>query len=113
MSNSNINNPRSKHFIRKEHNLELVRRMQQGDDLCKVDSKASWFPPRPVIKKDEKEVAKLYGQAASRTTKPIVITVADAMSALQEIKAGAKVMTLTIAKVDDAPNKDDSLPSAS
>jgi hypothetical protein len=52
--------------IRKKHNMDLIRRMRDGDPLKSFDSRASWFPPRPVIEKDEKAVAKLYGKAKGR-----------------------------------------------
>ena len=45
---------------RKEHNSDLVRRMRSGEPLNAIDSKASWYPPRPIIKKDQVEMARLY-----------------------------------------------------
>ena len=47
---------------RKFHNQDLIRRMRNGESLSAIDSKASWYPPRPNIKKDAKEMARLYGQ---------------------------------------------------
>lgn len=46
--------------LRKQHNAELLRRMRNGEALNAIDSKASWYPPRPLIKKDEREMARLY-----------------------------------------------------
>lgn len=46
--------------LRRQHNAELIRRMRNGEALSAFDSKASWFPPRPVIKKDEREMRRLY-----------------------------------------------------
>ncbi len=48
---------------RKQHNSDLLRRMRNGDPLNVVDSRASWYPPRPIIKKDSDEMARVY-QAA-------------------------------------------------
>jgi len=45
---------------RKEHNSDLVRRMRSGEPLNAIDSKASWYPPRPIIQKDRVEMARLY-----------------------------------------------------
>ncbi len=47
-------------FSRKKHNQELIRRMRNGDNLKSFDNYASWYPPRPVIKKDISAIAKLY-----------------------------------------------------
>ncbi len=44
-------------------NADILRRMRNGDPLNAVDSKASWFPPRPIIKKDLVEMARLYSDA--------------------------------------------------
>jgi hypothetical protein len=45
---------------RKKHNQELIRRMRNGDSLKSFDNIASWYPPRPVIKKDPKAIEMLY-----------------------------------------------------
>lgn len=50
--------------IRKQHNLDLMRRMRGGESLNAYDSKASWYPPRPVIKKDDKEISRVYDSKA-------------------------------------------------
>ncbi|MEZ4743758.1 MAG: hypothetical protein R3B45_15155 [Bdellovibrionota bacterium] len=52
--------------LRKKHNLELIRRMREGDPLKSFDSQASWYPPRPIIAKDEKALAELYGFKAKK-----------------------------------------------
>lgn len=46
--------------LRKNHNSELIRRMRGGESLTAIDSKASWYPPRPIIQKDYKEMSRLY-----------------------------------------------------
>ncbi|MFK7826198.1 MAG: hypothetical protein AB8G05_18745 [Oligoflexales bacterium] len=46
--------------IRKKHNVDLIKRMHEGESLRSFDSQSSWFPERPVIKKDLKAIAKLY-----------------------------------------------------
>lgn len=45
---------------RKRHNEELLKRMAAGDSLKSHDSEASWFPPRPIIEKDEVALKRLY-----------------------------------------------------
>ena len=47
--------------LRRQHNQDLIRRMRSGESLNSFDSKASWYPPRPIIKKDIIEIARLYG----------------------------------------------------
>lgn len=45
---------------RKKHNEQLIRRMKSGEPLWSYDSKASWFPPRPIIEKDPEAIKRLY-----------------------------------------------------
>ena len=45
---------------RKQHNEQLIRRMKSGEPLWSYDSKASWFPPRPMIEKDPEAIKRLY-----------------------------------------------------
>ena len=47
---------------REERNKDIVRRMKAGDPLCGTDVMESWFPIRPPIKKDKKEIERLYGK---------------------------------------------------
>jgi hypothetical protein len=51
--------------IRKKHNEQLIRRMKSGEPLWSYDSKASWFPPRPIIEKDPEAIKRLYQDASS------------------------------------------------
>ena len=46
--------------IRKKHNTDLLRRMQTGDSLVSFDNSASWFPPRPLVRKDKEAIKRLY-----------------------------------------------------
>jgi len=55
-------------MLRRQHNSELIRRMRNGDSLNAIDSRASWFPPRPILKKDASEMSRVYNQAAVRTS---------------------------------------------
>jgi len=50
--------------VRKRHNQNLIRKMRSGEPLWSFDSSASWFPPRPIIAKDKRAVARLYGSTA-------------------------------------------------
>lgn len=52
---------------RKDHNQEILKRMAAGEPLWAFDSKASWFPPRPVIQKDPKAIGQLYGGGVKGT----------------------------------------------
>jgi len=49
-------------MTRDERNKDIVKRMRGGDPLSSFDAMDSWYPIRPPIKKDEKEVEKLYGK---------------------------------------------------
>jgi hypothetical protein len=51
--------------IRKKHNEQLIRRMKSGEPLWSYDSKASWFPPRPIIEKDPEAIKRLYKEGSS------------------------------------------------
>ena len=46
---------------RRKQNLDLIKRMRNGDSLLSFDSHASWYPVRPIIKKDQRALEKLYG----------------------------------------------------
>ena len=52
--------------LRKKHNADILQRMKEGDTLQSYDSHDSWYPPRPIIKKDEKVLAKLYDTECSK-----------------------------------------------
>lgn len=60
--------------IRKARNEQLIRRMKSGEPLWSYDSKASWFPPRPIIEKDPEAIKRLYdGKAGTpKYTDPTV-----------------------------------------
>ena len=53
--------------LRRQHNSELIRRMRNGESLTSFDSKASWYPPRPIIQKDKSEMARLYDSQEVRS----------------------------------------------
>lgn len=48
---------------RKKKNADLVARMKNGESLALYDATATWFQPRPMIKKDDKAVAKIFKKA--------------------------------------------------
>lgn len=50
---------------RREHNQDLLRRMRSGESLRTVDSRSSWFPPRPIIEKDQEAISRLYNLNAT------------------------------------------------
>ena len=50
--------------LRQDRNSELVRRMKTGEQLTSFNSQSSWYPPRPIIEKDQSAIHKLYGEAA-------------------------------------------------
>lgn len=45
---------------RRLHNRKILKKMERGESLSTFNNQSSWFPPRPIIKKDKKAVDKLY-----------------------------------------------------
>jgi hypothetical protein len=45
---------------RKERNEDIVKRMKNGEDLSTIERSATWWPPRPIIKKSKKDIEKVY-----------------------------------------------------
>jgi hypothetical protein len=45
---------------RRERNISLVQRMKRGEDLMNSAKEDTYFPPRPMIKKDLEVMNKLY-----------------------------------------------------
>jgi len=52
--------PQFAQMLRKQRNLDILRRMRRGDSLRLIDPQLTWFPPRPHIKKDPIAILKLY-----------------------------------------------------
>jgi hypothetical protein len=52
--------------LRRQHNQDILRRLRSGEALMSYDSKDSWYPPRPIIKKDEREMARVYSRDDKR-----------------------------------------------
>lgn len=50
--------------LRSDRNSDVVRRMRNGEQLTSFNSQSSWYPPRPIIEKDQGAIRKLYGRAA-------------------------------------------------
>ena len=47
--------------IRKDRNKDLVERLKAGDPLnSPMDHVDTWWPPRPIIEKDVKEIKRVY-----------------------------------------------------
>ncbi len=46
---------------RKAENDDLIARMKRGESLSRCAPQDTWFQPRPTIKKDQKEMARVYG----------------------------------------------------
>ena len=47
---------------RKKRNKEILKKFFAGESLCLIPASMTWFPPRPIIKKDKKEIERLYGK---------------------------------------------------
>jgi hypothetical protein len=46
--------------LRRRRNADVLRRMRIGDPLQDLDARQTWFPPRPLIKKDPEAIFRLY-----------------------------------------------------
>ena len=49
-------------------NADLIGRMRRGESLACVERQATWWPPRPIIKKDPRLVAAVLGQTQKAST---------------------------------------------
>lgn len=47
---------------RSERNKDLVERMKRGESLSTVDAAATFWPPRPIIKKDPTALEAIHGK---------------------------------------------------
>ena len=47
---------------RKQRNRDIIERMFRGETLATVPQAATWFPPRPIIQKNQEIISKLYGK---------------------------------------------------
>jgi hypothetical protein len=67
-----------------------MRRMRGGESLNAYDSKASWFPPRPIIKKDDKEVSRVYDVPvqALKAKEPLVAKTTESSNLVKFVPAG-------------------------
>jgi hypothetical protein len=57
--------------LRADRNRDLIRRMNNGENLTTFSSAASWFPPRPTIAKDPQALAQLYGSDRMTETQQV------------------------------------------
>ena len=51
---------KQKEEARKKKNADLLRRMRAGESLTSFDSHSSWYPVRPKMEKDQKEIDRLF-----------------------------------------------------
>jgi len=47
---------------RKERNKNLIERMKRDEPLNLYEPTSTFFPPRPVIAKNKKDIERLYGE---------------------------------------------------
>lgn len=47
---------------RRAENAEIIRKMRAGESLAMVDTRATWWPPRPKIEKDKALIARVLGE---------------------------------------------------
>lgn len=56
-----MKNKKTKKDRQAEHNKEILEALKNKTELPKkMDTIDSWFPPRPLIKKDKEAMKKLY-----------------------------------------------------
>jgi len=67
--------------------------MKAGESLWSYDSKASWFPPRPMIEKDPEAIKRLYAakSAGSGYQDPTVRHIDSRLKILSPVETLKKV----------------------
>ena len=63
--------------LRRERNADLIRRIQAGESTSSFNSFSSWYPPRPIIEKNNEAIQKLYG---GKVTKLVTLQMVDGAS---------------------------------
>ncbi len=54
---------------RRHENEDVIRRLKRGESLTRFPITSSWFPPRPIIQKDPKAIAAIYGDEEPKNQK--------------------------------------------
>lgn len=49
---------------RAEENKDVLARFKRGESLARCDQQATWWQPRPMVKKDEAAMQRVYGGPA-------------------------------------------------
>lgn len=57
-------------FSRAIKNKELIEAVQRGESVASIDTTQTWWPQRPVIKKDRALIEKLYGPTLPQQKNP-------------------------------------------
>jgi hypothetical protein len=90
--------------IRKERNLEILRKMKAGESLSSFDSHSSWFPNRPKIEKDPNAIKVLYGtneiKEASPSNGPNLVN-ASPLDGCPVVQLGVRRAKLGATKLED------------
>ncbi len=50
---------------RRAHNAELIKKMRRGENLEAYDAESTWYPLRPIIKKDKAAIRMLTSKKVS------------------------------------------------
>ena len=64
-----MNKKHTSRVQRKNHNEDLIERMKKGDPLQTQSALDSWFPPRPVVKKNTSLLKQLHSGSEKNETK--------------------------------------------
>lgn len=68
----------SQDAARRNRNAEIIAAMKAGSNLCHTDLSAFRWQPRPMIKKDDSLIKKLYGDKKCTDSKsPAIATPSD------------------------------------
>lgn len=87
--------------IRKERNVEILRKMKAGESLSSFDTLSSWFPSRPKIEKDPNALKVLYGSPESKLS----LLPKDSQSATINDENGCPVVQLRDLSFKQEPKK--------
>jgi hypothetical protein len=54
---------------REKENRDLIERMKRGEPLNRLPPEATWFPPRPSIAKNKKDIERVYSSTINNPEK--------------------------------------------
>jgi hypothetical protein len=60
--------------LRSRHNDSVLAKLKKGENLSQHSSMSSWFPPRPIVKKNIGDLNKVYNGKIILKTKSNILS---------------------------------------